>query len=526
MALDNTVLKIITKKLNEELIGAYFDKPFAIAENQFALPYHSGKNQVNSGRGTLIISLDNTNPFLTYSFDKYTKITVNTPFFNSLKKLTGTRVSEINKVEGERIIIIQSDVSSNVIDSINTNYQIIVELFPQHPNCYLIPLPYNKISSLFHQNNDINSLRYMSRGLPYILPQKRQEVDINSSQEDIEKLLSRQSLKLFNKAVSERNFQEVRDELINSSTLYQIDNTIQTFKLNDSQEIKVEDIFSFFIKNQKEKAQAYKQKDLTLQIQHQLTLAQKKLSHIKKDLENAKEKMIYKEYGQEIFLHQLEIEPHQETASFDGYKFSLDPKLNPVENANRYFKLYHKAKNAIQILTPMIKTTEDEISYLSSSLHNLSKGSPQDILELKQELVEDGYLKGDKSIKKNKSISSYTPHKLKVDDMEIGYGLNASQNENLTFNIARRNNMFLHLSSKPSSHIVILSEDTYESELLAAELALYLADLEAGDILITEIKNVKKNREKRGLVNLLEYKTITLKEIRPSSLEIFKSKLG
>ena len=54
MAIDNLALKKITLDLEEELVGAFFDKPFALSTNQFALPYHSGKNVENKGRGSLI----------------------------------------------------------------------------------------------------------------------------------------------------------------------------------------------------------------------------------------------------------------------------------------------------------------------------------------------------------------------------------------------------------------------------------------------------------------------------------------
>ena len=37
MAIDNLALKKITLDLEEELVGAFFDKPFALSTNQFAL---------------------------------------------------------------------------------------------------------------------------------------------------------------------------------------------------------------------------------------------------------------------------------------------------------------------------------------------------------------------------------------------------------------------------------------------------------------------------------------------------------
>lgn len=181
MAIDNLVLKTIAKDLNDELTGAFFDKPFSLGESQFALPYHGGHNEENGGRGTLIIALNPSNPFLCYSYDRFMKVNLNTPFFNSLKDLAGCRIKAISKFEGERIITIETEVASSFIDSLNTGYDLVIEVFPQCPNCYLIPQPYNKITSLYKQSEDVFKERYMSRGLPYIPPVQRESLSANDT---------------------------------------------------------------------------------------------------------------------------------------------------------------------------------------------------------------------------------------------------------------------------------------------------------------------------------------------------------
>ena len=147
MALDNTTLKTIQSQLLSELDGAFLERPYALNYTHIAIPYHSGNNTENKGRGTLIIALDGENPFIVYSFDKFTKINDNSPFLNSLRKLQGTRIRNIKKAPGERVITISSEVKDVGIDVTDTGFDLIIELFPMHPNAYLVSYPYGKVVS-------------------------------------------------------------------------------------------------------------------------------------------------------------------------------------------------------------------------------------------------------------------------------------------------------------------------------------------------------------------------------------------
>lgn len=529
MAIDNLGLKIIADDLNKNLEGAFLDKPYALANKHFAFSYHGGKN-LESTRGSLIICLEPNNPFISYSFNKYTKIQLNTPFFNALKKLSGTQIESIKKLDGDRIIVITTKVINNTFDNINTGFNLIIELFPQQPNAYIIPLPYNKIVSIYKQHEDITAKRYITRGSSYILPEKVKGLSLQDNNIELaSQKLSFSTRKLFQKYVGNKDFNTCLTSLLNSNNLYLINNNIEPFHfdLENTKQINVSQIYDIYIQNQAQEAKKYNNLELINTIKHYLDLAKKKLNHIQKDLSNANNKLIYKDYGQIILLHQLEIEPKSSSCDFDSYHIILDPKLNPIENANRYFKLYHKAKSAISILAPLIDKSKAEIEYLQNILLQIDKGTNQDILELKQELALQGYLK-DKTINTKKISPKKTcnPHYLITDYCKIGFGNNSLQNEELTFNIARKDNTFLHVANYPGSHVVILEGDSDKAKLLASELCLYLSNLDSGDVIYTKNANVKKNKEKRGLVNILEYKLITLKNIRLESIELFNKALN
>jgi len=155
----------------------------------------------------------------------------------------------------------------------------------------------------------------------------------------------------------------------------------------------------------------------------------------------------------------------------------------------------------------------------------IDKGSFNDIKEMKMELELEGYIKTNRKreITKKGTIKKSNPHYLKSPTYKIGFGMNALQNESLTFDIAPRSSTFFHVANYPGSHVVIIEGDNNETRLLAAELALYLSKLDSGDVQVAPIKMVKKNKSKLGLVNLLEYKLISIKKIREASIELFEN---
>ena len=170
----------------------------------------------------------------------------------------------------------------------------------------------------------------------------------------------------------------------------------------------------------------------------------------------------------------------------------------------------------------MIDKAQDEIDYLALKEKEALKGRGQDILQLKEELVQEGYLKNRQARRLSpKHLEKAQPHYLVGDSYKIGFGLNAYQNEQLTFHIAQKTDIFVHVKDYPGSHVVILSGDSEKTRLLAAELALYLSDLDSGDVVVTPVREVKKNKNKKGLVTFHTYSLLTLHSVNESDKEMF-----
>lgn len=111
MALDNSVISIIVDKLKEVLIGAFFDHPYNLTNNHYAFPYHNSNEETNGHRGTLIVSVDSSNPFITYSYNRYTKYKVDNIFINFMQKIAGTRITAIKKLRWKELLSSPAKIS-------------------------------------------------------------------------------------------------------------------------------------------------------------------------------------------------------------------------------------------------------------------------------------------------------------------------------------------------------------------------------------------------------------------------------
>ena len=145
-----------------------------------------------------------------------------------------------------------------------------------------------------------------------------------------------------------------------------------------------------------------------------------------------------------------------------------------------------------------------------------------------KELLEEGYIKekqGRNTVYKVSKKHKYDPHFLVLQEGKIGFGMNGLQNEELTFNQAKKEDLFFHVKDYPGSHVILFDSQKEDMKRLACELALYLSHLDNGTVMIAKKNDVKKNPNKIGLVNILRYETLVIKFIRPESITLFKKAL-
>ena len=191
---------------------------------------------------------------------------------------------------------------------------------------------------------------------------------------------------------------------------------------------------------------------------------------------------------------------------------ALDKDKSIVENANALFKRYKKSKRTIEMANLEIQKAKDESDYLEYILSSSKYMSDDELLSLSMELLpKQGQKKKTLPIKYGTVI---------YKGVKILYGKNASSNNELTFKVATKDDWYLHIKDYYGAHIIIKdSNPSNEVKLVAAELCLIFSNKNAGDVMITSIKNVKKGHA-LGEANLLNYSIITLNNVRDETKEL------
>jgi len=194
----------------------------------------------------------------------------------------------------------------------------------------------------------------------------------------------------------------------------------------------------------------------------------------------------------------------------------ISPILSPQQNAAKFYKDYTRMKNAEKELTKQIELGENELYYLKSVLEELSRAQTDgELEEIRRELQEGGYLRADAGKKKMKQGKVPPMRFESTDGYPIYVGRNNRQNEELTFKLARKDDIWCHASKVHGSHVIISCGGTTPPDdtiTQAAQLAAYYSETSGGQNIpvdVTPVKQVKKiPNGKPGMVIYHSYKTV------------------
>ena len=256
-----------------------------------------------------------------------------------------------------------------------------------------------------------------------------------------------------------------------------------------------------------------KSSDLRRVVQTALERNRKKYDLQLKQLRDTENRDKYKVYGELIHTYGYNLEDGaKELEALNYYtnemiKIPLDPQKTPQENAKKYFDRYNKQKRTFEALSELIKETKDEIDYLESVSKSLDIArSEDDLIQIKEELIESGFIRRKQSSKKVK-ITSKPFHYISSDGFHMYVGKNNLQNEELTFHFANGGDWWFHAKKAPGSHVIVktngeeLPDRTFEE---AARLAAHYSKnsgAEKVEVDYVEKKQVKKpNGGKPGFV--------------------------
>ncbi len=194
----------------------------------------------------------------------------------------------------------------------------------------------------------------------------------------------------------------------------------------------------------------------------------------------------------------------------------LSPILSPQQNAAKYYKDYARMKTAEKELTRQIELGQQELIYLQSVLEELNRAETEaELEEIRQELQTGGYLKQDSGKRRIKAAKLAPMRFASTDGYPIYVGRNNRQNDELTFKLARKDDIWLHASKVHGSHVIIACggvtppDDTITQ---AAQLAAYYAETTGGQNIpvdVVPVKLVKKTPDRKpGMVIYHSHRTV------------------
>lgn len=272
-----------------------------------------------------------------------------------------------------------------------------------------------------------------------------------------------------------------------------------------------------YIENLNNKYLKEKYNSLILQLKRKLKSLKQKEINLNNEINKAKENLNYKEYADYYLTIMEKIKKGDSYFIYNDKKIPLKTNYSITDNLTHLYKIYKKAKNSIELTNKFLNETKDDIEYIENILSSKEIYNDSDYLELINELKKKNLIKIKVKINKdNKNQIASRPYYIEVLNHKIGYGKNSSQNDYLTFKLARKDDLYLHLANEHSSHIIIFKNDdekdiSDELVKIGSSLLLYISSKSDATIYIANKKDVKKGSS-LGQANLLKYETIFFKE--------------
>ena len=470
------------------------------------------------------------------------------------KYLQGAVIESIEQIENDRIVEITVSNKNEIGDDIQAT--LIIEIMGKHSNILLVDKSNHKILEVIkHIGFSQNSYRTLLPGATYIAPPSTEALNpFTIKDEKLFEILQTQELTVRNR---QSLFQGLGRDTANELENLLVNDKLSNFRNFFKQETKpcltdksfscvafsncinehfssLSQLLDTFYKDKAERDRVKQQaSELIRRVENELQKNRQKLKKQEIELlatENAEE---FRQKGELLttFLHQVPND--QDQVILDNYytnqpiTIALDKALTPNQNAQKYFKRYQKLKEAVKYLTELIEETKATILYLESVETVLNQAGLDEIAEIREELIQTGFIRRRQreKIQKRKKPEKYLASDGKTI---ILVGRNNLQNEELTFKIARKEELWFHAKDIPGSHVVISGNLNPSDEVKtdAAELAAYYSKGRLSNLVQVDMIEVKKlNKPTGGKPGFVTYTGQKTLRVTPDSEKIQSMKL-
>ncbi len=557
MAFDGVTIAGIVSELKDKLIGNRIYKIAQPEKDELILTVKGSCGQVR-----MLMSADASLPLL-YLTQKNKTSPMTAPNFCMLlrKHLQNARIVSVTQPGLERIVRFELE-HLNELGDLCRKY-LIIELMGKHSNIIFCDDQDKIIDSIKHISGMVSSVREVLPGRQYFIPKTQDKAELLScTQEEMAAVLRAKSLPLFKAVytgftgISPSIAQElcyragvdadlpsagleaealdrmvsvlsglaadIRSEKFCYNVVYENKQpaeyaAVQLSSYEEGQRRRFECISELLEYYYAEKNTITRIRQRSVDLRKIVTTAiernVKKYDLQVKQLQDTDKRETYRVYGELLNAYGYGVEAGAKSMEALNYytdekiTIPLDPMLTAGENAKKYFDKYQKLKRTYEALTTLTKETKEEIEHLSSISIALDIAlKEEDLVQIKEELIESGYIRRKGNTKREK-ITSKPFHYVSSDGYHIYVGKNNYQNEELTFKFATGNDWWFHTKGIPGSHVVVKSNNDELPDRVfeeAGKLAAHYSQArgqEKVEIDYTQKKNVKKpNGSKPGFV--------------------------
>ncbi|MGT2949209.1 Rqc2 family fibronectin-binding protein [Streptococcus devriesei] len=521
MSFDGFFLHHLTLELQEQLLGGRIQKINQPFEHELVLSVRNNRQNYKLllsahpvfGR-IQVTKTDFQNPQNPNTFTMIMR-----------KYLQGAVIEQIEQIDNDRIIEITVSNKNEIGDQIKVT--LITEIMGKHSNIILIDKNEGKIiESIKHIGFSQNSYRTILPGASYLAPPKTSgQNPFTISDEKLFEILQTQNLearslqKLFQglgrDTAEELSRRLHTDRLKQFKQFFSLpvcpvltEKSFSAVNWNNSQETfaGLSDLLDYFYQDKAERDRIAQQaSDLIHRIQNELEKNKKKLKKQEKELQDTDKAEDFRQKGELLTTYLNQVPNNQDQVVLDNYytgekvTIALDKALTPSQNAQRYFKKYQKLKEAVKHLGGLIEETKATIQYLESVDNALNQASLSEISEIREELVETGFVKRRhrEKIQKRKKPERYLASDGKTIIM---VGKNNLQNDELTFKMAKKGELWFHAKDIPGSHVLIKDNLNPSDEIKtdAAELAAYFSKARLSNLVQVDMIEAKKLNKPSG----------------------------
>ena len=521
MPMDGLTLGFAAREINERIAGGRIDKITQPEKDAIVLLVRA-----ESTNYKLLLCASPNNARLHFTTQNFSN-PLEPPMFCMLlrKQLMSGRILEVKQIGGDRVIHIDIDTVDEMGDHVLR--RLVLEIMGRHSNLILVDGDGRILDAARHVSLDMSRVRQVQPGLPYLPPPGQDKLDpVDVTAETLLPYLEKAGDVPFHKAIAasvsgmsmptakELAFRVLErgadrpDDL--SAAAARLADLIRRLPAMCDPRVLLDDdgdpadVFAFPylmhpLENQAEAASVsaaleryfgtrdrqdrlnQKSASMVKLLKTHIERCEKKLAQQEEDLSNAAKMEEYRLRGEILNANLWQLKKGQTEATLPNFydeeggmiTIPMDIQLTPVQNAQRYFKKYQKARTTREMAAEQHESTLKELDYLESALLDVGKCvGESELEEIRNELASTGYVKKTTNRRQQRALPKSKPyHYRSVDGIDIFVGKNAAQNERLTGD-ARPNEMWLHAKDMPGSHVIIKAEGNIPDSTLAQAATL------------------------------------------------------